>query len=141
MKVIRQSMKKILIFVFFFIFGILNFCFAQATPSQIERMEEVLREQEALRKKIEEPEKIYIKKIIIEGVTLLSESEIKDIIAPFQKRWLTKEDIREILELIKQVYKEKGYSEELIKISYRVIKNRQLKIKVEELMKREEWNE
>lgn len=123
-------MKKIIILTLFLTLGFYTFSFAQTLPSQIERSQEILEKEKALREKLKE-EKIFIKKIIVEGVTLLGEDELKEIISLFQKRWLTKEEIQQILGLIEQAYKQKGFKEESIKILYQ-IKKKQLIIKIEE---------
>jgi hemolysin activation/secretion protein len=129
-------MKKFLIAVIlFFLFlriGIENLCFAQApTVSQIERTQEILDKEKVLREKLLEEEKIFINKILVEGISLLTEDQIKDIILPFQRKWLTKKDIQHLLELIKEAYKLKGYTGQPTKISYQ-IKKKQLIIRVEE---------
>ena len=69
--------------------GIRQASFAQTSASQMERTQEMMQKNEALRKKITEQEKSFIKMIIVQGVALLSEDEIKRIVSPFQKHWLT----------------------------------------------------
>lgn len=106
--------------------------FAQnITPAQIERSQEILEEEKIIRDKLEKEEKVYIKKIIVKGVTLLSQAQIKEIISPFQKHWLTKEDIQQILDLLEKAYINNGYGNKVKGISYQ-IKKRVLGIQIEE---------
>jgi len=106
--------------------------FAQTSVSQMQRAQDMLEKERALSQKLEEPQKIYIKKIIVEGALLLSADEVKRIVSAFEKHWLTKLDIERILEALKQAYKDKGYIGEPLKISYQ-IKQKSLIIRVEEL--------
>lgn len=119
--------------ILFFLF--LSFetpCFAeQPSASQIERTQEIIQEEKILRDKLKTGEKVFIKKIIVKGVTLLDEDEIKKIILPFQKHWLSKADIQQILDAIGEAYKEKGYVWQLLKTSFE-IKGSYLEINVEE---------
>lgn len=123
------------IFLFFLslILGSKSISSAQAPSlSQIERSQEILDKEKILREKFEKGEKVFIKKIIVQGVTLLTGDEIKETILRFEKRWLTEEDIQQILGLIQQAYGQKGYKNQLTKISYQ-IKKKCLIIRVEEL--------
>ena len=124
-------MKKIIILVLFFNLCLFNLCFSQTSTSEIQRAQEMLEKEEALRKKLEVPEKAFVKKIVIEGVTLLSDEEITEITSPFIKRWLTEEDFQQIEELIIQAYEEKGFIEQPAEISHQ-IKKKSLIIKVVE---------
>jgi len=92
----------------FFSLSILSLCFAQDTASQIERSQEIIRGEEELMHKINREEKAYIEKIVIKGATKLSDDEINGIILPYQKKHLSKEDIQQVIELIKQKYEVKG---------------------------------
>ena len=123
-------MKKIFIFLFlilsFFYLG-----FAQTTPAQLQRSQEILEKERALRGKIEKGEKVYIKKIIVKGATLLNQKQVREIILPFQKHWLTKNDIQQMLGFFEQAYFNCGYGTKLKGISYQV-KKRILEIQIEE---------
>jgi len=105
---------------------------AEVSTGQILRSQEILEKEKALRERLQEEEKVFIKKIKIEGVTLLTESQIRQIISPFQKRWLTKTQIQQILELIKEAYRKNSYQNQPKGISYQ-IKGKELSIKVEEV--------
>jgi len=121
---------RIAVLVLFFTF-IYNFSFAQTSASQIERTQEIVEKEEALRNKIEKEEKVFIKNIIVQGATLLSEEEIKKITSPFQKHWLSKDDIQGIVNSLKAAYQQKGYNNQLARITYQVKKSL-LKIRIEE---------
>jgi len=69
----------------------------------------------------------------VEGVSLLSKEQIEEIILPFQKHWLSKDEIQQIIDLIIHAYKQEGYEESPVKISYE-IEEKRLKIQVEELL-------
>lgn len=101
--------------------------------AEILRSQELIQKDESWRQKIKE-EKFFIKKILIKGVTILSEDTLKEIILPFEKKWLTKGDIQEMLDAIKQAYKKAGLPEEKIKLSSQ-LKKRTLEIIVEEFKK------
>ncbi|MDP2960001.1 MAG: hypothetical protein Q8N71_01135, partial [candidate division Zixibacteria bacterium] len=64
------------------------------------------------------------KTIICKGCLRLSEEEIKDITAPFQGHWMTKEDIRQIMDSLK------------VNGSYELKKDSTLEITVKELTQR-----
>lgn len=116
----------------FFIFTLYNLCFAQApTVSQIERTQELTEKEEAVRNKLEEEEKVLIKKIIVHGATSLSKDQIREIVLPFQNHWLSKKDIQVIISLLKAAYNQKGYNNQPAKISFE-IKKHSLKIQIEE---------
>ena len=122
-------MKKITIL--FFCLSFVNICFAQDVPvSQIERTQEVLEKEEALREKLNQQEKVFINKIIVEGALLLDEEQVKEIILPFQKRWLTKDDINQIINSLKQLYSQK--TKQTPEITYQ-IKKHNLTINIKEV--------
>lgn len=129
---VRKIYKKSL-FVFAFILILFNLCFAQDhTASQIEKAQQDLEMEKALRTEVEKGKKVLIKKIIVKGVTLLTEDQIKEIILSFKNHWLTGSDINLILDSITSAYKQKGYQGQPAKISYQVKKGC-LEINVEEI--------
>ncbi|MCX7661198.1 MAG: hypothetical protein N2Z79_00765 [Candidatus Omnitrophica bacterium] len=97
--------------------------FSQVPTAEIQRQQELLEKERELRKRIDKEPRIFIKKIILKGVSLLSEEEYKKIILPFQKRWLTKEDIQQILEKLSEVYKQKKSIPEIV---YQIKRNQLL---------------
>ncbi|MCM8779253.1 MAG: hypothetical protein NC898_03960 [Candidatus Omnitrophica bacterium] len=121
-------MKRVFSPILVLIFILPISSFAQTT-GEIQRSEELLEKEKRLKERIERKENVFIKKIIVEGCRLLSEDEIKEIILPFQRKWLNKEEIKEILNLFKETYEKKNLSPP--KISYQ-IKKHQLKIQIEE---------
>lgn len=126
------GVTSLALILFFLFLSFETACFAeQSSASQIERSQEILKEEEVLRDKLKTEDKVFIKKIIVKGVTLLDEDEIKEIILPFQKHWLSKTDIQQILDAIGQAYKQKGYAGQPLKISFEVKKSC-LRINIEE---------
>lgn len=125
-------MNRVIFFILFFTLGFYSLCFSQSAISEIGRTEEIIEEEKALRKRLEEGRKVFIKKIIVEGVSLLSQEQIEQIMLPFQKHWLSKEEIQQIVDLIVQAYRQEGHRKQPAKIFYE-IKKKSLEIQVEEL--------
>ncbi|MCM8787845.1 MAG: hypothetical protein NC935_07355 [Candidatus Omnitrophica bacterium] len=120
MRILFISGLEIILFSLFFKF----YSFAQhPSASQIERTHQILKEEQTLQEKLQKEDKVFIKKIIIKGISLLTEDEIKKMILSFQKHWLSKTEAQQILEEIKQVYAQKGYKNQLLKISFKIKKN------------------
>lgn len=127
-----KEITGLVLIIFFLFLSFETVCFAeQPSASQIERTQEILKEEEVLRDKLKTEEKLFIKKIIVKGVTLFDEDEIKKITLPFQKHWLSKTDIQQILGAIGQAYKQKGYAGQPLKSSFEVKKSC-LRINIEE---------
>ena len=55
-------------------------------------------------------EPVLIKKIKVEGVTLLKEKEINKIISPYENKKLSLSDMQKIANLITDAYRKKGYT-------------------------------
>ncbi len=115
-----------------FLFLSFSICSAQPPTGQIQKTQEMLEKERELRQRIEKPQKQFVEKIQVEGASLLSEQELQEITLLFEERWLTQEDIQQVIDLIIQAYKQKGYSEKELKSSYQ-IENNNLEIQVEEL--------
>ncbi len=109
-----------------------SICVAEESTGQIQRTQEILEKEKALRARLED-EKVFIKRIIVQGANLSTEEKIKQMILPFQKRWLTKKDILQIKDAISQIYQQEGYREQLVKITYKII-NKELIFRVAELV-------
>lgn len=132
----RKSKMQIfrkLIFLLFFIFANFNGALAQPTIGQIEKTQQDLEKEQTLRREVEKGRKVYIKKIIVKGVTFLSEDEIKKIIQPFKNHWLTQSEINLILDSLVNAYQKKGYPGKLPRISFQEKERHRLEIKVEEI--------
>ena len=112
-------------------FIILNSSFAQTSASQIQQAQEALDKESALRQKLQQPQKFYIKKIIVQGASLLTEEKLKQIISPLERHWLNIQDIQLIIETVRQAYTEKNHPLGPAQISHE-IKGRFLIIKVAE---------
>lgn len=106
-----------------------NFVYAQPLP-QILKTEEEIEKEKTLRRRLEEPEKFYIKKIIFEGADSLTLKDLEQIKSFFEKRWLTKEDIDKIIANLKEIYLAKNLALPS-QIQYK-IKKRQLIISIKE---------
>jgi len=146
-------MKKI------FIINILIFLlssytsFSQTTPPSqttggIIRQEEEVSKEEELRKKIEEEkkseiitqeisaekekvgEKVLIKKIIVEGITLIPHKEIDKITSQFEGKELSLKDMQKIADLITNEYRKRGYLTSFAYLPPQEIKNGVLIIRV-----------
>lgn len=103
----------------------------EPTAGELLKSQEALEKEHSIRKRIERHEKIFIEKIIVEGVKLVAQEKIREITFPFEKKWLSKEDIRQILSLIQGAYRDKGYALSENKISHKIKKPR-LIIKIKE---------
>jgi len=111
-----------------------NYAFAQdITPIQIERSQEIIQEDKALRQRIEQEEKFFVRTIVLKGTLKLPEEEIKDIVPPFQGQWMTKEDIQQIIDALKSAYEKKGIKSSRINASYELKKDKTLEITINEL--------
>ena len=93
-----------------------GYAFAEPpTIGSIDRSQEMIRDDEALRRKVEQGEKFFVKKVILKGNLKLSPQEAEDLKAPFQNRWLTKEDILGLIDSLKPVAGSANLSYELKK--------------------------
>lgn len=98
---------------------------------EIQKTQQDLEMEKALRTEVEKGKKVLIKKITVKGATLITEDQIKEITLPFKNHWLTEADINLILDSITSAYKQKGYQNQPAKISFQ-IKKGYLEINVEE---------
>ena len=114
---------NILIFIFFFS----SFCFAQPQTATIQRNQELLQQEKLLRERIQKPKKVYIKEIIIEGISSINLKEIEESVLPFKKRWLSEEEINQIITSIKEIYFQKSFLKPTINY---IIQKKRLIIKV-----------
>jgi len=99
---------------------------------QIEKTQQDLEMERALRTEVEMGKKVFVKKIIIRGATLITEDQLKQIILPFEKHWLNGNDIKIIIDAIAADYKQNGYEGQPFKVSSDV-KNGVLEINIEEV--------
>ena len=126
-----MRIKTAVILVAFLTLGSFSSAKAQTSASQLQRAQDLLEQEKAIRLKIEQPQKKYIKRIKVEGVTLLNQDKIRELTTPFLRHWLTQEDINIILNTIKQAYKQEGYPNQPTEIRYE-IKGKVLWIKIKE---------
>jgi len=107
-------------------------CQAQGpSVSQIEKSRQDLEMDRALRIEVEKGKKVFIKKVIVKGATLITEEQLKEIILPFNNHWLTQADINLILDSIAGAYTQKGYAGQPARASFQ-IKYGFLEISIEE---------
>lgn len=81
--------------------------FAAPDVGQIQRSEEIIAEEKALRGNIEE-EKVFIKEITINSDYSLSKEKIDEITALFENQPLAKEDLKILLDSIRELYIEEA---------------------------------
>lgn len=117
--------------ILFLIFLFYHHGFCQTSTGRILRSQEDLEKEIILREKLKRKEKNFIKKIKVEGISLLSDSQIKEIISSFQEKWLTPKDIEGIMDLLRQEYRENAGVKNPPEISYQ-IKGQELEIRVRE---------
>lgn len=130
-------MKKVSFYIFLFNACYFGCCFAQAiTGADIERTQIILQKEEAFKQIINKPEKLHIKDIVLDGVTLLSTDQLNSLILPFKRRWLYENDIKGILDSIKILYQKNGFANQPENISFKLEKCI-LKIRVVEVLPQE----
>ena len=105
------------------------------SASTIERSQELIQEDKALRQEIGREQKLFVKAIILKGALKLPQEETKGIIAPFQGQWLTKKNIQQIIDSLKAVYAKKGAGANRIIASYELKEENTLEITFNELTK------
>jgi len=129
-----KNILKVVALVFLFS-GINNgviYCTENTPVSKIERSSEILETEKKLQERIDKGVKVFIKKIIVSGITLIKGDQIKEIILPFKNHWFSKDEIQVVLDSINAGYEQNGYYGKVSKISYQIKKNN-LKIIVEEI--------
>ena len=100
------------------LFVFLTPSFAQTSASEVQGTEQALEKELDLRQRLEAPQKFYVKEITLEGVSLLTKEDITQITSPLEKHWLTIEDIRRLIESIKQAYIHKTHPLQPEQLSY-----------------------
>jgi hemolysin activation/secretion protein len=93
------------------------------STSTITRSQEMIEKERFLREKIDKDDKVYLKKAIVTGITLIDKEKIEEIFKPFKNHWISKNDIQIILDSITAAYKEKGCADKLGSASYQIRKN------------------
>jgi hypothetical protein len=94
--------------VFLLLFLILLTCpfiYAQVpAASQMLRQQELLNKQKDLTQQLEHKGQVYITKIEIKGNTLLAREQIYDVASPFINKWLTIDEVEQLIDNLVQVY-------------------------------------
>ncbi len=70
----------------------------------LEAAREILQKEEALRQKIEQPQKIFVKEIILPQGCLIPKEEIEQITSNFAGHWHSLKEIQEFLDILTQAY-------------------------------------
>jgi hemolysin activation/secretion protein len=97
-------MKLKIIFIAILLFSF-NSSFARdITPVQVEHSQEILRQDEALTRKIEQPQKVFVKEVILPQGCLIPQEEIEKITSNFVGHWHSLKEIQELLDILTQVY-------------------------------------
>ena len=107
--------------------GLFLFClfsqavsWAQNAPTaSIQRSQDILEQEKALRTRVEKGQKFFIKKIIVTG-TALSKEEIEEITAPYIRHWLVKADFENLAALLKEACVKKGHNPDFVNVIYQV---------------------
>ncbi|MDX9815170.1 MAG: ShlB/FhaC/HecB family hemolysin secretion/activation protein [Sulfurimonadaceae bacterium] len=85
----------------------------EVTPPKIEREQKQIpkihQEQITTPKEFEDNKKVRIERFLISGATHMSNEELKQIVAPYEKQDLSFNQIQEITTLITRAYRQKGY--------------------------------
>jgi len=120
--------KTLLIFVsLIFLFSFVGLIFAEEISKE-QKLERELEKEKALRERIEKEvekpkveeekppsappvkeERVLIKKIVVTGVTLFKEEEIRKIVEPYENKELSFREMQKIAELITELYRTNGY--------------------------------
>lgn len=89
--------------IFYFI--IVNLGFAQTPQSPVREPQELVWDGETLQDKQQEEAKVFIKDIIIKGIEPGDEEQLKKRLYQYQGKDLSRAEIKEIVEMVKQYYK------------------------------------
>lgn len=97
----------------------------------IEEKEGVVPREPAEKVKIPETQ-VLIKKIVVNGVSVFTESHIQSIVSPYEGKELSLEDFRNIADLITNEYRKKGYATSFAYMPPQKIEQNTLEITVAE---------
>ncbi len=130
------KIKIISIMVFYsFVLSVFNTVYADSvSPEQIQRSQEILREDKMLREKVGQEVRVFVEKVVVKGADNLSEEEINNLALPYLKRWLKKTDIQEFLDELRKSYVKKSRNNSPFEISHQ-IKNSTLEVIISNLSK------
>lgn len=110
-------------FLFLLLSANLAYSSQDTSLSVITKSQEMIDDEKALREKIDKREKMFLKKTVIKGITLIDKEKIMEILQPFRNHWISKDDIQIIMDSIAVVYKEKGYYERIETMFYKINRN------------------
>ena len=107
------------------------FCFASfatviaaPTAGELQRSEELLNENQAFINKFEQSSRVYIETIAVRSNIHLDPKKARELVKPYERSWLTKKELAELIEDIRRFYLKQGYSDGQIDISRQIIDDR-----------------
>ena len=106
---------------YFFVYG---YCFAAPTVGELQRSIELTDENQAYLKKFEQSNRVYIEVIAVRSNVPTDIYKVRKIVASYEKSWLTKKDLVQLIEDVRKFYSKQGYSDEQIDISKQIIEDR-----------------
>jgi hemolysin activation/secretion protein len=122
MNAFAKSIASFLTFLFF-LSGSVGAVTAQNAPtSRIQRSEQLIRQERALRKDLDDTGKVYVNKVVIQGPELAGQ-ELQELAAPFKNSWLSPQDIATLKGAIRDTYIKNGYEEAKLSITHEVSKS------------------
>ena len=127
----KKKLKYCATFLLFCFYGQGTGLALNAPTASIERSQELIEKDRQLRNEIQMNNKVFIKKIIVQGNILPKKEIIDEINDSFKNHWLSKEDMDNLIDLIRQDCIKNGYPENSFKITYRVYKST-LKVRIED---------
>lgn len=100
----------------------IKICYAQSAPSaaSIERSQELINEEAGLRQRIEDGERVYIKKITIKNAGSLSDIEIHDLVSLYENTWMDSRQIQQLSESVKRRCIDDGELADPLNIDYNI---------------------
>lgn len=129
MKMGRVNLRRSFFCAGFLFLGLAGPCHGQPSVAEIQRAQSVIEEEDSLRKKTEAEKKVFIRKVLVEGAAFLTEDEVREIVSGFEKHWLSGEDIRQVIFLLRKAYEDARPGGLPVEIAHHV-QNKVLKITV-----------
>jgi len=112
---------KIYISMLIFCFAAYGLSFAAPNASQVQRSIELIDQEEAFRSRFEQGEKLFIKEIEVKANVYIDKKSIKEIVLPYENRWISKDDLNRLIEGLRQFCAGLGYPIEQIDIFTEII--------------------
>lgn len=87
--------------------------FAQSEVSQIERSQELIEKEKAIRDNIDQKYKTFINKVIVSGATLLTAEQIRQASSQIEGHWFTTSELQRISDPFRAAYENKGLQDKV----------------------------